>query len=120
MPTNPGSAEAKRLGCTCPVLDNAYGKGAVMEGKIDHEQFYTDPDCPIHRDRRLVNDDDLAGGEADSGGDAGDAHLNREHSESSPTEAILAVAEREGDDVDQLQKPDVGGTALPRSGTETS
>ncbi len=52
--TNPGSPEAKRLGCTCPVLDNAYGEGAVVDGQINKEAFYIDPDCSIHVNSELL------------------------------------------------------------------
>ena len=52
MDTNPGSPEAKRLGCSCPVLDNAYGEGAVIDGQVNAMSFYLDPDCPIHQDKR--------------------------------------------------------------------
>lgn len=65
LTTNPGSPEAQRLGCTCPVLDNAYGKGAVIDGRISETSFFTDPECPIHVDRRLI--DAEPGGEDDSG-----------------------------------------------------
>ena len=27
---NPGSREAVKAGCTCPVLDNEYGEGAYI------------------------------------------------------------------------------------------
>jgi hypothetical protein len=45
---NPGSWLAVRKGCECPVLDNHYGDGAVINGSIDPEQFYVSPSCPIH------------------------------------------------------------------------
>lgn len=54
MSSNPGSPDAKRLGCTCPVIDNNYGNGAVVDGQVIPDQFYIDPDCAIHRDRRSV------------------------------------------------------------------
>lgn len=41
---NPGSDEARRQGCTCPVLDNAHGQGYYgVEG-----QFVMVEDCPLH------------------------------------------------------------------------
>lgn len=40
----PGSDEAIKQGCTCPVLDNAHGRGAY--GKED--TFWISSDCPIH------------------------------------------------------------------------
>lgn len=39
---NPGSDEAVKKGCTCPVLDNAHGEGHFMGG------FAVMEDCPIH------------------------------------------------------------------------
>lgn len=29
----PGSDEALRLGCSCPVMDNSYGKGRYCDGE---------------------------------------------------------------------------------------
>lgn len=43
MPT-PGSREAVKLGCTCPVLDNAHGQGRRL-GKAT--VFWTQDDCPV-------------------------------------------------------------------------
>lgn len=44
---NPGSREAQDLGCSCPVLDNARGRGAWgSEGK-DAIFFITDG-CKVH------------------------------------------------------------------------
>lgn len=40
---NPGSNEAIKLGCTCPVLDNGHGKGAW-----DSKSFWISEDCPLH------------------------------------------------------------------------
>jgi hypothetical protein len=45
---NPGSWLAVRKGCECPVLDNRYGEGAVVNGHVDPDQFYVSPFCPIH------------------------------------------------------------------------
>ena len=43
-PPNPGSKEAQNMGCLCPVLDNAKGKGYMgIEGVFVYRQ-----DCPIH------------------------------------------------------------------------
>lgn len=43
---NPGSMEAFEKGCTCPVMDNNYGRGITNEaGIID---FWESADCPIH------------------------------------------------------------------------
>jgi hypothetical protein len=42
---NPGSEKALELGCTCPVIDNHYGKGVPFN---DGPQFWINGDCPIH------------------------------------------------------------------------
>jgi hypothetical protein len=42
--TNPGSDEAIKLGCKCPVLDNGHGKGS-MYGK---DLFWINQNCPVH------------------------------------------------------------------------
>ena len=44
IPT-PGSDEAIKLGCTCPVLDNAHGKGFFWDNELC---FVYSVDCPIH------------------------------------------------------------------------
>jgi len=71
--STPGSASAKRLGCTCPTLDNSYGEGAVIDGQVDFTQFYIAPDCPIHADSRTVvsgaNGDQESSGPSDESGD---------------------------------------------------
>ena len=42
---NPGSDEAIALGCTCPVMDNNYGKGYMgME-----DVFWYSANCPVHQ-----------------------------------------------------------------------
>jgi len=41
---NPGSEGAVSQGCTCPVIDNHYGKGAHGDGK----EFWYSEECPIH------------------------------------------------------------------------
>lgn len=43
-PPNPGSDEAKKKGCLCPVLDNSHGKGYLgMKGT-----FVISGGCPLH------------------------------------------------------------------------
>lgn len=124
MTTNPGSSEAKRLGCTCPVLDNAYGQGAILDGKIDSAQFYTDPDCPIHRDARLVANDTAdnaeRGGEVDSHGDAASTSDRRDDHLGVIPEASSGISEGEGSGVAELPGADEDRTRLPGSGTETA
>jgi len=39
---NPGSEEAVKNGCTCPVLDNAHGKGGYRGG------YFIFANCPLH------------------------------------------------------------------------
>lgn len=41
---NPGSDAALDLGCECPVMDNAHGKGSGY-GK---DTFWIDDGCPLH------------------------------------------------------------------------
>jgi hypothetical protein len=41
---NPGSPKAVEEGCTCPVLDNRYGKGV----RDDREEFWIACQCPLH------------------------------------------------------------------------
>ena len=49
---NPGSHAATQAGCTCPVMDNCYGKfppfpaGTEMGGKDG--SWWIDAECPIH------------------------------------------------------------------------
>ena len=41
---NPGSDEAVAKGCTCPRMDNAFGKGYMcMEGV-----YWINGNCPVH------------------------------------------------------------------------
>lgn len=44
MKPNPGSDEAIKAGCLCPVIDNHYGRGAYGDGKA----FWYTENCPIH------------------------------------------------------------------------
>lgn len=44
VPPNPGSAEAVALGCTCPVIDNAFGAGYMGRSKT----FVFTCGCPLH------------------------------------------------------------------------
>lgn len=41
----PGSEEAVRLGCLCPVMDNHYGRGFEITG---HQSYWYNADCPLH------------------------------------------------------------------------
>lgn len=42
---HPGSPEAQKQGCTCPVLDNNYGRPGGFDGA---GTFWVVEDCPIH------------------------------------------------------------------------
>lgn len=42
---NPGSIEAQHQGCTCPVLDNAHGKGLPMSSG---PAWWIMEKCPLH------------------------------------------------------------------------
>lgn len=44
---NPGSDEAVKLGCRCPVLDNAHGQGAYGTSG-GAAVFWVNNDCPLH------------------------------------------------------------------------
>lgn len=43
---NPGSDEAVQAGCTCPVIDNHYGKGVPSVENL--RVFWMNSECPIH------------------------------------------------------------------------
>jgi hypothetical protein len=45
QPPNPGSDEALKQGCRCPVLDNCHGRG-YYAGKPG--EFVMIEDCPLH------------------------------------------------------------------------
>lgn len=116
---NPGSPEAKRLGCTCPVLDNSYGEGAIVEGKVDTEQFYLDENCPIHTDRRRVDDGSIGGGEAAGHGHDGDAPGTRDHSLADPAPANVSLVPGEGSSLAELPEDLGGRTEAQGDRTET-
>jgi hypothetical protein len=42
---NPGSDDAVQLGCTCPVMDNARGRGIPFKGE---GAFWINDACPLH------------------------------------------------------------------------
>ena len=47
---NPGSKDARNLGCVCPVLDNHHGLGRNPSPGIPPEdrQFWISGNCPLH------------------------------------------------------------------------
>ncbi|MDQ4679416.1 hypothetical protein ACNT8L_05775 [Brucella intermedia] len=50
MTPKPGSKEATELGCTCPVIDNGYGKGYMggVKDKDGNVMFVINASCSIH------------------------------------------------------------------------
>ncbi len=54
---NPGSDAAIDAGCTCPVMDNAYGNGFLWDVA---PVFWIAEGCPLHdkRNKRKDADDD--------------------------------------------------------------
>ena len=51
---SPGSDAAVEQGCTCPVLDNAHGKGFLWDGA---KVFWITDSCPLHGKRNKRKDD---------------------------------------------------------------
>jgi hypothetical protein len=53
---NPGSSEAIAQGCTCPVLDNARGKGYLggVKDEAGNTVFVISCLCPLHGDPKLI------------------------------------------------------------------
>ncbi len=45
-PPLPGSPDAIAQGCTCPVLDNAHGRGRLGDG--DRYGWWINAECPLH------------------------------------------------------------------------
>lgn len=47
---NPGSEEAKAIGCKCPVLDNNHGRFPVAPANEDfpNGQWWIASDCEVH------------------------------------------------------------------------
>ena len=48
MLPDPGSHDAVRQGCTCPVIDNNHGKGFPFGDDLDSVAFVMTADCPLH------------------------------------------------------------------------
>lgn len=44
LPPSPGSQAAIEIGCICPVLDNAHGKGYTGQPGV----FVRNTNCPVH------------------------------------------------------------------------
>jgi hypothetical protein len=47
-PPNPGSAEARQLGCKCAVIDNGYGCGCGYQDDAGNPLFWITEGCPLH------------------------------------------------------------------------
>lgn len=56
-PHAPGSDEANADGCTCPVIDNARGKGCGFMDQSNRPCFIVDLACPRHGDAECFPDD---------------------------------------------------------------
>jgi len=54
---NPGSDEAVEMGCACPVLDNARGRGAWGTSGED-ALFWISASCPIHPNTEVGDEAD--------------------------------------------------------------
>jgi len=46
---NPGSDEAIKEGCICPILDNHHGEG------LGKGQFWISKECPLHGENKNDN-----------------------------------------------------------------
>lgn len=45
---NPGSHEAYREGCRCPMTENQFGRGTPGVDLFGLPQYVTDARCPLH------------------------------------------------------------------------
>lgn len=54
---NPGSKEAVAMGCTCPVMDNSYGRGYMggVEDSDGSTVFVVVTSCPLHGEETIGN-----------------------------------------------------------------
>lgn len=46
LPPSPGSPAALARGCTCPVVDNSHGRGALGNG--ERFGWWISAGCPLH------------------------------------------------------------------------
>lgn len=44
----PGSPEARKLGCKCPVIDNGHGAGSGREDEKGQPLYWISADCNLH------------------------------------------------------------------------
>jgi hypothetical protein len=66
MTPNPGSDEAIKGGCRCPVLDNGHGQGCGWPSKDGGPTFWISGDCPMHRPELKQEGEDNAGSEGEA------------------------------------------------------
>lgn len=59
---NPGTREAGEAGCTCPVMDNSYGKGYMGQEGV----FVYTMSCPIHTANLTIDKDGMQIGREES------------------------------------------------------
>ena len=45
---NPGSPDAIREGCQCPVIDNGHGRGSGHLAEDGSPLFWINGGCPVH------------------------------------------------------------------------
>jgi hypothetical protein len=50
---NQGTQEAIDAGCQCPIMDNSYGKGYLMQEGV----FVYNMECPIHGREKIISGD---------------------------------------------------------------
>lgn len=56
---NPGSEEAGRLGCLCPIMDNGYGRGWMSGMDLDDGSvFVISGDCKLHNKPKETDPED--------------------------------------------------------------
>jgi hypothetical protein len=53
MNPNPGSAEAIKQGCTCPVMANDHGRGCGYQVETGEPIFWTREGCPLHGGKNI-------------------------------------------------------------------
>ena len=56
MIPSPGSVQAQVLGCTCPVIDNCYGRGCNIGSPDEHGSvvYVYHDNCKIHGKRAMM------------------------------------------------------------------
>ena len=62
---NPGSDEARKQGCTCPRMDNSYGKGYMGNPDV----FVYREGCPLHWGEAFTSLDQIRQEEPDEHAD---------------------------------------------------